>query len=123
MNKIEFIARIRHLGWICFQIAAGQEYNIKPNKDQFKSLIDGVKYGLKIPNAPAEENHKNWMKMKISQGWIYGEKKDFIKKTHPDLIPFNDLPEIEKKKDIMDNLMNKLSIELWEILEKKEEDS
>ena len=74
---------------------------------------------MKTPNATAEENHKNWMKMKISQGWIYGEKKDFNKKTHPDLIPFDDLPEIEKKKDIMANLMNKLASELWDNLVEK----
>ncbi|KKN38243.1 hypothetical protein LCGC14_0755510 [marine sediment metagenome] len=119
MDKIEFIARIRHLGWICFQIAAGQSYNIKINDDQFRSLLNGVQYALRNPNASAEENHENWMKMKISQGWVYGEKKDFNKKTHPDLVPFNDLPEIEKKKDIMDNLMNKLAINLWDDLEYK----
>ena len=39
--------------------------------------------------------------------------KDLEKKTHPDLVPFDDLPEIEKKKDLMDRLMNKLAEELW----------
>ena len=39
--------------------------------------------------------------MKISQGWIYGEKKDFIKKTHFDLVPFEELTKIEKDKDII----------------------
>jgi len=119
MDKIEFIANIRHFGWICFQIAADQKYNIDFNEDQFKSLLDGVKYALMNPDATAEENHENWMKMKISQGWIYGLKKDFVKKTHPDLVLFDDLPEIEKKKDIMDNLMNKLALKLWNVLERE----
>ena len=116
MNKIEFIAKVRYLGWICFQIAANQPYNEEMNEDQLKSMIQGVKYALNNPNATSEENHENWMKMKISQGWKYGNIKDFEKKTHPDLVPFNELSEIEQKKDIMDNLMNKLVNKLWEEL-------
>ena len=118
MNKIQLIARIRHLGWICFQIAADQPYNEIPNEDQWNSLINGVKYALTNPNASAEENHENWMEMKFSQGWKYEKIKDFEKKTHPDLIPFKDLPKIEQKKDIMDNLMNKLAVKLCEDLKK-----
>ena len=56
--------------------------------------------------------------MKFSQGWKYGKIKDFEKKTHPDLIPFKDFPKLEQKKDIMDNLMNKLAVKLCEDLKK-----
>jgi len=42
------------------------------------------------------------MKMKASQGWVLGPVKDFEKKTHPDMIPYEDLPEVERKKDDMD---------------------
>ena len=34
-SREEFIARIRHLGWCCYQIAADQDYNVEPNKDQY----------------------------------------------------------------------------------------
>ena len=114
MNGLEFIARIRHLGWICFQIAANQSYNERINDDQLKSLINGVQYLLNNPNATPEENHENWVKMKLSQGWKYGKVKDLKYKTHPDLVSFNDLPEIEQKKDIMDNLMNRQAKKLWD---------
>ena len=53
MNKTEFIAKIRHIGWVAFQIAVNQEYNEEPNEDQLKSLMDGVDYLLKHPNASA----------------------------------------------------------------------
>ena len=39
MTREEFIARVRHLGWCCYQIAAGQDYNIEPNEDQLQSLF------------------------------------------------------------------------------------
>jgi len=116
IDKIEFMARIRHLGWICYQIACEQDYNEEPTKDQLDSLKQGVKYALEHPNMTSEENHENWMKMKVSQGWKYGSKKDFIKKEHPDLIPYDELPDIEKRKDKMDRIMNDLANKLWDMI-------
>lgn len=43
--------------------------------------------------------HRRWNTYMRGEGYIYGEKKDHIAKTHPLLIPFDDLPESEKKKD------------------------
>ena len=119
LPKQEFIARVRHIGWICYQIACGQDYNEQPNVDQLKSLMQGVMFALQNPNATPEENHDNWMKMKESQGWKYGPIKDFEKKEHPDMVPFNELPEMEQKKDIMDSIANRLALELWESLEQQ----
>jgi hypothetical protein len=119
ISKEEFIARIRHMGWICYQMGANQPYNIEPNKDQLDSLINGVKYALDNPNMTPEQNHKNWMKCKIEQGWVYGEVKDFEKKTHPDIVPFDELPKVEKDKDIMDKLITKEAERLFNMLYKE----
>ncbi len=113
MDKIEFIANIRHIGWVTYQIAAGQPYNEQINQDQYESLVDGIKFALENPDITPEENHNNWTEMKVKQGWIYGEIKDFEKKTHPDLLPFNDLPDIEKRKDIADSMSHKMALELY----------
>lgn len=43
--------------------------------------------------------HRRWNTYMRGEGYICGEKKDHIAKTHPLLIPFDDLPEEEKKKD------------------------
>ena len=48
VGKEEFIARVRHLGWCCYQIAANQDYNIEPNEDQLESLKSGKEAGLKL---------------------------------------------------------------------------
>jgi ketosteroid isomerase-like protein len=113
MNKIEFIARIRFLAWMGYQMGSGQPYNVEPIKDQFDALKNGVEFALKNPNMTPEQNHENWMKCKAAQGWIYGTVKDFEKKTHPDMVPFNELPRIEQDKDIMDGLMNKEAEKIW----------
>jgi hypothetical protein len=107
MDKEEFIARARHLGWVCYQMGAGQPYNVHPTEDQLTSLIQGTHFAMQSQNMTPEQNHENWMKMKIYQGWVYGDVKDMEKKTHPDLVPFDDLPKVEKDKDIMDCLMTK----------------
>lgn len=107
ISKEEFIARLRHLGWCCYQIAANQEYNTIPNEDQYNSLLQGTRFGLKNIGMTPEENHDNWMKCKTEQGWVYGEVKDFDKKTHPDLVPFAELSKVEADKDIMDCMMVK----------------
>lgn len=58
-SREEFIARIRHLGWCCYQIAANQDYNVEPNKDQYESLLQGVKFGLQNLDMTPEQNKRN----------------------------------------------------------------
>lgn len=114
MDKTYFIANIRHIAWVAFQIAAGQPYNEQINKDQFDSLVDGIEYLNANPDRTAEENHNNWMQMKKKQGWVFGPEKDFVKKKHPDLVPFDTLSVIEQRKDISDMVIHRLASELLE---------
>jgi len=96
IGRAHFIAAIRHVAWVSYQIAAGQPYNEEINEDQLRSLLDGIKFQDENPDNTPEQNHENWMKMKISQGWIYGKVKDFDNKTHPDLIPYSELKMLLK---------------------------
>lgn len=43
--------------------------------------------------------HEVWAETRISQGWTYGEQRDDELKTHPCLIPYEELPELEKEYD------------------------
>ena len=47
----------------------------------------------------AENNHDHWARQRIEAGWIYGPQRDDARKTHPDLVPYGDLPEGEKEYD------------------------
>lgn len=47
----------------------------------------------------AKSTHDTWAQNRLNQGWTYGEKRDDDKKLHPCLIPYEDLPESEKKYD------------------------
>ena len=40
--------------------------------------------------------HEVWAVTRIKQGWTYGEQRNDELKTHPCLVPYEDLPEEEK---------------------------
>ena len=43
--------------------------------------------------------HEVWAETRVKQGWTYGEQRNDELKTHPCLIPYEDLPEAEKEYD------------------------
>ena len=47
----------------------------------------------------AENNHDHWARKRINEGWRYGIKRDDDAKEHPDLVPYDQLPESEKEYD------------------------
>ena len=47
----------------------------------------------------AENNHDHWARQRIREGWTYGPERDDTLKTHPDLVPYADVPENEKEYD------------------------
>lgn len=47
----------------------------------------------------AKNTHDVWAKNRIQQGWIYGSQRSDNLKLHPDLVPYEELPELEKEYD------------------------
>ena len=47
----------------------------------------------------SENNHDHWAQQRINEGWRYGSTRDDHKKEHPDLVPYDQLPESEKEYD------------------------
>lgn len=43
--------------------------------------------------------HEVWAETRIQQGWTYGEQRNDELKTHPCLVPYEELPESEKEYD------------------------
>lgn len=48
-----------------------------------------------------EASHICWMKQKVDDGWVHGEVKDAVAKTHPCIIPFDALPKEQQAKDFI----------------------
>lgn len=47
----------------------------------------------------AKNVHEVWAQSRISQGWTYGPERNDALKHHPCLVPYEDLPEVEKAYD------------------------
>ena len=47
----------------------------------------------------AKNTHEVWSAARIREGWTYGPKRDDVKREHPCLIPYEELPEEEKEYD------------------------
>ena len=54
---------------------------------------------LELSEKIAENVHEVWAQSRIAEGWTYGPQRDDTKKEHPCLVPYNELPEIEKEYD------------------------
>lgn len=63
---------------------------------------DDIELGKELEDlveAMAKNVHEVWAKTRIEQGWSYGAERNDEKKYHPCLVPYEELPDAEKKYD------------------------
>lgn len=46
-----------------------------------------------------EALHGEWVTAYAAMGWTYGPERDPVRKTHPDMVPYADLGQLERDKD------------------------
>lgn len=69
----------------------------EPFKRQFLEVIEKQMGALRSEDP--EHLHNTWMEAYLKMGWIYGPVRDTQKKTHPDLVAYWDLGQLERDKD------------------------
>ena len=67
---------------------------------QKSSALTGVNFHLSGDRKPSD-SHESWLLQKVNDGWVYGKDKDPIAKTHPCIVPYDDLPTEQKVKDYL----------------------
>lgn len=68
---------------------------------------------LDLVEKLAEHTHDIWAEQRFSEGWKLGDVRDDARKTHPCLVPYDQLPESEKEYDratVMANIKAMLSL-------------
>ena len=66
-----------------------------------ESARAGVRAYLKNPSVTPAEMHEIWCEHKRAEGWVWGEKKNPDKKTHPCLVPYNELLLQQRTRDTL----------------------
>jgi RyR domain len=69
----------------------------EPFRVQFLDVIE-MMCGPDRKTSP-EELHDDWVRAYEQMGWRYGPTRDREAKTHPDMVPFDQLEQREQDKD------------------------
>jgi hypothetical protein len=104
MLTVEQIARVAHEANRAYCTALG-EHTVPPwdlapvwQKD---SLCAGVSEAMTDPNRTPEQSHAAWVEFKRKAGWTFGKYKRPEALQHPCLVPWDDLPDEQKVKDVL----------------------
>ncbi len=103
-KKVEQIAMICHEAnrvYCCSINDNSQATWFEAPEWQKSSARKGVEFHLANPDAGDSASHDSWMAQKVEDGWVYGPVKDAEKKEHPCMVPFNELPLAQQKKDAL----------------------
>lgn len=68
----------------------------KPVDTSETELPDEIKV---VCEEIARNTHSIWVELRQSEGWIYGPERNDVLKTHPCIVPFDELPESEREYD------------------------
>lgn len=63
------------------------------------SKIELPKELSSLVEAMAKNVHEVWAQNRINEGWKYGDERNDELKQHPCLVPYEELPEVEKDYD------------------------
>lgn len=72
------------------------EYKPQPVDTSDVKLTDELNI---LVEQMAENVHDIWAQSRMEQGWTYGPERNDELKHHPCLIPYGELPEVEKDYD------------------------
>lgn len=61
----------------------------------------GVLHIKANPDSTPDASHESWLAQKVKDGWVYGPKKDAEAKTHPCMVPYDQLPFSDRVKDYL----------------------
>lgn len=102
MRTIEEIAELCHETNRHYCLMLGDDSQFAwPNAPHMikQSAIAGVVRLSRNPNLTPAEVHQSWFEHKKNEGWTYGAIKDLDAKTHPCMVPYDQLPPEQRVKD------------------------
>lgn len=65
------------------------------------ATLEAVHWNTSGETSTPASRHRQWVNEKKQAGWKFGRKKDARRKTHPLMVAYNQLPEVERRKDAL----------------------
>ena len=93
-----FVEAWEATGGLCTTAFAPDAKTYRPESIDLKH-IDLPQGFEELREKIAENAHNTWALERQSEGWTYGPKRDDSKLETPDMLPYQQLPESEKKYD------------------------
>ena len=101
---LDIICRVTHEALRAYRSGIGQAglptWKRAP-KWMKEATRESVRHVLENPGQTARMQHAQWVEQKRAAGWKWGPEKDGRKKTHPLLVPYEDLDLVERRKDAL----------------------
>lgn len=105
-QAIEILAAACHSAWYAYSVLAlgeaGQEWEQAPEW-QRESIRSAVRFWAFNRGREDLErvSHENWMRERLASGWRLGPVRDAEARTSPCLVPYDELPEPQRRKDLV----------------------
>ena len=97
----EKIYNLMHLNWAMFQMGANAPFFFTPSEENKRMMDNTIKDFLTNTSQTPRTNHESWLKNKKEAGWEYAPVGNNELKLHPCILPWEELPYIERIKSIM----------------------
>ncbi len=116
MNRILIAATATNLcAMVCAQFGtvAPEDPNLlkwhEQSEERKQLILRAVDMVIQHPDATPEDSHAGWLEQQLADGWTHGEKADSEAKTHPNLVPWPELPvEMRIRDSLLHLVVNEL---------------
>lgn len=99
----EQIARVAHAANAEYRVILGEESGpawADLPEGWRAGIVAGVENARRDNRETPQQSHERWLISKHRDGWSYG-LYDPVNKTHPNMVPFSQLPEEQRNKDAL----------------------
>jgi len=99
---IDQVARVCHEANLAYCQAIGD-----PGLPHWDDLEEGYRDSTRagvvgvLKGSTPEQSHESWRAERIVQGWVWGTVLDRGAKVHPNLVPYDALPALQRIKDLL----------------------